>query len=219
MPGNSGGRRSYALRLRREKRAQKPRPCIGAEGLGFRALVGQLPVLVPAFLVRPVKTAAQILQSGRLAFPLPPSTRLAAIPQEAEPQKPRPKERKRRGFWHCFHIRNSGCGDVDVVESERGGALGYQGRAYWSRQRTTGVEIGHEAPGQSGHTSGASTRVAEGQDVADATSGLSKGDRATVRRYERAAGQELTCEGMGNRTGRRGAFGNRCAGGAQTGRQ
>src|SRR3954449_10793909 len=30
------------------------------------------------------------------------SIRLAAIPHEAEPQKPRPKERKRRGFWHRF---------------------------------------------------------------------------------------------------------------------
>lgn len=53
-----------------------------------------------------------------------PSIRLAAIPHETEPQKPRPKERKRRGFWHCFRIRNGGGGDIGIVESE-GRALGY----------------------------------------------------------------------------------------------
>ena len=121
------------------------------------------------------------------------SIRLAAIPHEAEPQKPRPKERKRRGFWYwyCFRIRNGGGGDIGIVESE-GRALGYQGRAYWSCQRTTGIGIGYECSGKSRNAEGravasASTRVAVGQDVADAASGLGKRDRGTGQRYERAA--------------------------------
>src|SRR5436190_11830188 len=113
--------------------------------------IARLPVAQDRRRRRPDLKAASAVKNTVRAEGQP---RLTARPKEPKTEQRATEECKRRRLRDCrFHIRDGRGSDVGVVESERRG-LGYQGRAWGSHQRTTGVEIGHEASGQSRQAEG-----------------------------------------------------------------
>src|SRR5438270_7562626 len=75
MPWNSGGRRVLRAAAAAGETCPEATACRSGRGFGLLALIGQkrgqLPVLVPALLVRPVEPPPQILKLFVELFPLP----------------------------------------------------------------------------------------------------------------------------------------------------